>query len=196
MDRTDVLIQRVDRKRCGMDEAEAYLKVLDVGYFEVQEAFQGLADENVWKRPAEVLLSVGELAGHIAYWEAVRLAGEGLVSVAAAGGELLPDLAKCRVSGPFIDHRFMYYPITLAHPPEEQHLVMTADQVRQELVRVHEEAVAHFRALSPDLESEPLGKPSDQTYGNSLRYLAFHVAYHTGQIYTARHLLGEQTPDN
>ena len=179
-----------------MDEAEAYLKVLEQGYFEVQEAFQGLADENVWKRPAEMLLSVGELAGHIAYWEAVRLAGAGLVSVAAAGGELLPDLAKCRVSSPFLDHRFMYYPITLAHPPEEQHLAMTADQVRQELVRVHEEAVADFRARNPDLESEPPGKPSDQTYGNSLRYLAIHVGYHTGQMYTARHLLGEETPDN
>ena len=56
---------------------EAYLKVLELGYFEVKEAFEGLADENVWKRPAEGLLSVGELAGHIAYWEAVRLAGEG-----------------------------------------------------------------------------------------------------------------------
>lgn len=179
-----------------MDETEAYLKVLDLGYFEVQEAFRGLADENVWKRPADVLLSVGELAGHIAYWEAVRLAGEGSVSVAAAGGELLPDLAKCRVSSPFIDHRFMYYPITLAHLPEEQHRAMTADQVFQELLRVHEEAVADFRARSPDLESEPLGKPSDRTYGESLRYLAFHVAYHTGQMYTVRHLLREETPDN
>lgn len=179
-----------------MGEGEAYLKVLDVGYFEVQEAFKGLADENVWKRPTAEILSVGELAGHIAYWEAVRLAGEGLVSVAAAGGELLPDLAKCRVSGPFLDHRFMYYPITLAHPPEEQHLAMTAEQVRGELVRVHEEAVAHFRALNPDLESEPPGKPSDQTYGNSLRYLAIHVSYHAGQMYTVRHLLGEETPDN
>ena len=55
--------------------AEKYLEVLELGYFEVQFAFEGLADENVWKRPAAGLISVGELAGHIAYWEAVRLAG-------------------------------------------------------------------------------------------------------------------------
>src|SRR5687767_5051185 len=96
---------------------EAYLKVLDEGYFEVTEAFRGLADENVWKRPAEGLLSVGELAGHVAYWLAVRLAGE--------GGESEADVAKCRVSSPLIDYRFWYYPATIATPPSEQHLQMT-----------------------------------------------------------------------
>jgi len=54
---------------------EAYLEVLEEGYYEVKVAFEGLADENLWKRPAVGLLSVGELAGHIAYWEAVKLAG-------------------------------------------------------------------------------------------------------------------------
>ena len=29
-----------------------------------------------------------------------------------------------------------------------------------------------------------------------LTYAAIHVAYHVGQIYTVRHLLGETTPDN
>lgn len=56
---------------------EAYLKLLGQGFYEATFAFEGLADENVWKRPSEGLLSVGELAGHIAYWEAVRLTGEG-----------------------------------------------------------------------------------------------------------------------
>ncbi len=55
---------------------ETALKALDLCYFEVTEAFKALADENVWKRPSPVLLSVGELAGHIAYWEAVRFAGD------------------------------------------------------------------------------------------------------------------------
>jgi len=171
-----------------MAEAEVYLKVLDVGYFEVTEAFKGLADENVWKRPAEGLLSVGEMAAHIAYWEAVRLAGE--------GGERPPDLAKCRVSSPLVDHRFNYYSTTLATLPSEQHLAMTAEQVCQELVRIHEAAVADFKTRNPDLESCPPGWPSGHTYGDFLRYLAFHIAYHTGQVYSARHLLGEETPDN
>lgn len=178
-----------------MSEVEAYLQVLEMGYFEVTEAFKGLADENVWRRPAEGLLSAGELAGHMAYWEAVRLAGE--------GGEQLSDplgghryLARCRVSSPLVDDRFSYYPTTLVTPPSEQHLVMTAEQVCRELVRVHEEAVSDFKARNPDLESCPPGWPPGHTHGDFLRYLAFHVAYHTGQIYSVRHLLGEQTPDN
>ena len=95
-----------------------------------------------------------------------------------------------------IDHRFGYYPTTIATPPSEQHLAMTAEQVCSELVRVHEEAVAHFKALNPDPDSCPPGCPPHYTYGEFLRYAVFHVSYHTGQMYSARHLLGEQTPDN
>lgn len=176
---------------------EAYLEVLEQGYYEVQEAFKGLADENVWKRPAVGLLSVGELAGHIAYWEAVRLAGEGGEPAPEANGiSLSPDLAKCRVSSLLIDHRFEYYPTTLATPPSQEHLAMTAEQVCKELLRVHEESVAHFKALNPDLASPAPGWPEYWTYGGFLKYLAFHVAYHTGQMYSVRHLLGEETPDN
>lgn len=167
---------------------EAYLRVLELGYYEVTFAFEGLADENVWKRPAEGVLSIGELAGHIAYWEAVKLAGE--------GGEPEPDLAKCRVSSPLIDPRFRYYPTTSTTPPSQQHLAMTAEQVCGELLRVHEEAAAHFKALNPDLESCSPGWPPPYNYGEFLRYAAFHVSYHTGQMFSARHMLGEETPDN
>lgn len=47
---------------------ETYLGLLDEGYYELKFAFEGLADEHVWTRPKPDLLSVGELAGHIAYW--------------------------------------------------------------------------------------------------------------------------------
>lgn len=178
-------------------EAESYLQVLEVGYFEVTEAFKGLADGNVWERPAEGLLSVGELAGHIAYWEAARLAGEGGESEPGVNGiSVMPDLVKCRVSSPLVDHRFGYYTGMISTRPSEQHLAMTAQQVCRELVRVHEEAVGDFRARNPEMDGCPPGWPPGHTYGEDLRYLAFHVAYHTGQMYSARHLLGEQTPDN
>src|SRR5947207_4922951 len=93
---------------------EACLKLLEQGYYEVKFAFEGLADEHVWERPAPGLLSVGELAGHCAFWEAVRLAGDG------------PDPAQCRVSSPLIDRRVPYYPAAIAVPPSEQHRAMTA----------------------------------------------------------------------
>ena len=163
---------------------EACLKLLELGYYELKIAFDGLAAEHVWQRPAPSLLSVGELAGHLAFWEAVRLAGEG------------PDPAQCRITSPLIDLRFRYYPDTVATPPAEHHLAMTADEVCRELLRVHEEALAHFRALAPDPESRIPGCPTGFTYGQYLEYAVFHLAYHTGQIYSVRHLLGEAPPDN
>lgn len=163
---------------------ETYLKVLDLDYFEVTEAFKGLADENVWKRPARGLLSVGELAGHVAYWESIRFAGEGR------------DLAKCKVRSPLIDERFAYYPTTLTTPPSQEHHALGSEQVCRELLRVHEETVAHLRTLNPALESVVAGWSAHWTYEESLKYTTFHVAYHTGQMYSVRHLLGEETPDN
>ncbi len=174
---------------------EAYLQLLELGYYEAKFAFEGLADENVWKRPAAGLLSVGELAGHIAYWEAVKFAGEGASdALAGEGGE--PDLSKCRVSSPLIDHRFSYYPGTIATPPSAELVAMTAEQVWSELLRVHEQAIADFKARNPDLASSAPGWPPHYTYSEFLKYAVFHVSYHTGQMFSARHLLGEETPDN
>jgi hypothetical protein len=163
---------------------ETYLAILKLDFFEVTEAFKGLADENVWKRPAAELLSVGELAGHVAYWEAVRFAGEGL------------DPNLCKVKSPLIDERFAYYPTTLSSSPSPEHLNMTAKRVCSELLRVHEETAAYLCSLNPPMDSPfPGGNPGWQ-YGEALKYTTFHVAYHTGQIYSVRHLLGETPPDN
>lgn len=174
---------------------EIYLKMLEEGYFEVQEAFKGLADEHVWQRPAEGLLSIGETAGHIAFWEAVRLAGEGGWE-AMFGGTPEHDAPKCHVRSLLIDPRFRYQTTTLPESPSAEQQAMTAEQVCSELVRVHNESVAYFKALNPDLSSCPPGYPPNYTYRAFLTYAVFHIAYHTGQIYSARHLLGETTPDN
>ncbi len=171
---------------------EDYWTALELGYYEVTFAFEGLADVNVWKRPAPGLLSVGELAGHIAYWEAVRLAGGG----ADFEEHSASALEACSVKSPLIDHRFAYYPMTIATPPSDQHRAMTASQVCEELLRVHREAVAYLKAQNPTPETVAPGKSPNSTYGEYLKYLAFHIAYHTGQMYSARHLLGETTPDN
>ena len=114
----------------------------------------------------------------------MRLAGEG------------PDPERCRVSSPLIDARFRYYPETLAATPSEAHRAMTGRGVYEELLRVHADSIAHFRALNPDPTTRIPGCPTGFTYGEYLEYAVFHVAYHTGQMYSARHLLGEETPDN
>lgn len=168
---------------------EAYLELLELGYFEVTCAFEGLADEHVWKRPAEGVLSIGELAGHHAYAEATRLAGE-------PGEYAHREPVRCSIESPLVDPRFDYYPHTLATSPTQAQRAMTAEQVCQELLRVHTEAVAAFRARNPDLESLVPGWSPNFTYREFLKYAGFHLAYHTGQMYTVRHLLGEETPDN
>lgn len=167
---------------------DACLELLDLAYFEAQFALEGLADEHVWKRPAEGLLSIGELVGHVAYAEVVRLAGDGL------DGER--DLTRCHVTSPLVDLRFRYYPATIETEPTAEQRAMTSAQVWEEWLRVHQAVVAHVRALSPDPQAAVPGYPPDHTYGEFLKYLVFHVSYHVGQMYSARHLLGEQPPDN
>ena len=164
---------------------DIYLKLLDQGYFEVGEAFKGLADENVWQRPADGLLSIGEIAGHIAYWEALRFAGEG------------EDIDKCLITSPLIDKVFRYYKTSIETAPSEKHLALTAEQVYSELMRVHSEAVSHIKALNPDMAATPVGQtPGGFNYGSQFEYMIFHIGYHTGQMYSVRHLLGDKTVDN
>ena len=163
---------------------EASLKLLDLGYYEVQFALEGLADENVWKRPLPQLLSVGELAGHIAYGEAYRLLNKA------------DDREQYRISSPLIDSRFNYYPSTIEVSPTDEHLAMTASQVYTDLIRIHQAAMDDFKALNPEPDTRIPSCRTGFTYDQFLEYAVFHIAYHTGQMYSVRHLLGEETPDN
>jgi hypothetical protein len=163
---------------------DTYLKLLDLDFFELTEAFKGLADENVWRRPAPTLLSVGELAGHISYWESLRFTGSG------------QDSSTIKLESLLIDDRFSYYSNTLPTQPSGEHLAMTAQQVGDELQRVHRESAAYLKELNPDLSAKAPGLSDFWTYEESIKYTVFHVAYHTGQMYSVRHLLGEKTPDN
>ena len=55
------------------------VKALDTAIWEMGEAFKGLSGADVWRRAHPRLLSVGELAAHVAYGEARWFRGEGLV---------------------------------------------------------------------------------------------------------------------
>jgi hypothetical protein len=154
----------------------------------VTEAFKGLENGHVWKRPHPGLLSVGELAGHIAYWEAVRFAGD------APDGSSARDLSNCTVKSTLLDPLFGYYTATLESSPSEEHLAMTAEQVCSELLRIHEESMERLKGLNLDMS---IPAPEwHSSYDDLLRYVVFHIAYHTGQTYSVRHLLGETPPDN
>lgn len=167
-----------------------YLKAIDLGYFEVSEAFKDLADEHVWLRPTVGLLSIGELAGHIAHMEAIRFAGN------RDDGSCSPDFSDSQIKSPLLDPRFRYYSTTLDSTSTEEQLQLKAKQVWEELDRVHREAMAHLKVRNPDLKSPAPYWSPQSNYGELLHYVAFHVSYHTGQMYSVRHLLGDTPPDN
>ena len=149
-------------------------KALDAAHWEMGEAFKELPDIDVWRRPDPRLLSVGELASHVAYWEAQSFLGEGAVE------------------SPLIVPAARYYTSNSTEPFE---LPMGAEDVLRELQRIHALCKAAYVANPHDSE-EPNPNRDDWTWGWTLEYQAFHVAYHTGQMYSVRHLLGHQTVDN
>ncbi|MFN3729314.1 MAG: DinB family protein [Fimbriimonadaceae bacterium] len=156
-----------------MTEFEQLVKALDEAIWEMGEAFKGLPDEDVWKRADHRLLSVGELAGHVAYWESKSFLDDG-------------------VESPLAIESFRYYE---DGGGDAVALPLGAEAVYAEVKRIHEASKEALLADPPDLEA-PNERRDGWPWGSLLRYQAFHVAYHTGQMYSVRHLLGHQTVDN
>ena len=69
-------------------------------------------------------------------------------------------------------------------------------EVLAEVKRIHEHWKAAVAQLNPDGDDPVAGFPAPWTWGAILQYAAFHVAYHTGQAYSVRHIFGHQTEDN
>lgn len=156
-----------------MANMDLLVKALDSAVWEVSEAFKGLEDADVWKRPSPRLLSIGELAAHIAYWEAQSFFGDAFES-------------------PLATPYARYYTASVDTPFE---LPMDAEEVYAELKRVHEACKASLESEPHDSE-DPNPYREGWTWGYVLTYQAFHIAYHTGQMYSVRHFLGHVTADN
>lgn len=156
-----------------MANLDLLIKALDTAVWELSEAFKGLPDQDVWKRPDPRLLSVGEVAAHIAYWEAQSFLGDELQSPLFVSGA-------------------RYY---TTNQPEPFSLSMGAEEVFAEVKRVHDAAKASFLANPHDSEEKNVNREG-WGWGQTVEYQVFHIAYHTGQIYSVRHLLGHTTVDN
>jgi hypothetical protein len=156
-----------------MTEQDSLFLPLDEAIRELDEALRDLPDYDVWRRPDPRLLSVGELVSHLVYWEARSFLGDDPVS------EL--DNPRAR-----------YYATNVAAP---SHLAIAAADIMPEILRVHLACRQAFMSEPRDLEAlSPLR--GEWTWRYTLVYQGFHLAYHTGQIYSVRHLLGHATSDN
>lgn len=152
---------------------ELLVKAMDSAIWELGEGFKGLPDEDVWRRADPRLLSIGELACHVCYWEAESFLGTEFES-------------------PLVTAAARYY---TTHVDQPFSLPMGADDVFREVQRIHVACAASLRANPPDPEADsPYRK--DWKWGTLVEYQAFHIAYHTGQVYSVRHLLGHQPVDN
>lgn len=151
---------------------EEALKPIDSAIWEMGEAFEGLQDDAVWVRAHPRLLSIGELAAHMAFGES-RWLNPG-------------------VSSPLFQGNIDYYLHAVDQPLV---LELGAQDVLNEVKRVHEACKAHILETRPDL-SAVHPERDDWKWGYALEYMAFHYAYHTGQMYSVRHLLGHETANN
>lgn len=156
-----------------MAKLDLLIAALDTGHWELGEAFKGLPDDDVWKRPHPRLWSVGEIATHIAYWEDIGMTGG-------------------KSDSPLCKQYARYYATDLGTPLD---LEFGAEALYREVERVHESAKAAIVELDPAGE-DPNPHREGWTWRQAIEYAGFHVAYHTGQIYSARHLMGHETEDN
>lgn len=154
-----------------MTHAEA-IKPIDSAVWEMHEVFEGLKDADVWVRADPRLLSVGELAAHVAYGEVSYFLGE--------------------FESPLLTPSIRYYPHTLDSPLV---LSLGAAELYAEVLRIHEACKAKFMQDLPDLADKNPYR-DEWTWGYMMEYMAFHVAYHTGQMYSVRHLMGHETANN
>lgn len=109
-----------------MASVDLLVKAWGEAQWEFSLAFDGLADDKVWERPHPSLLSIGELAGHVAYNEAMM--------THYSGTERAPSADDISLKSPLINSAFNYYTNNIDAPVR---LETGAEEVKAEVARVH-----------------------------------------------------------
>lgn len=163
-----------------MSDLRTIIEGWNEGHREFAIAMGGVPEADLWTRPHPRLLSIGEIAGHIAYWQAVWILG---------GGNSKPELSTLPIQSPLIDEGFRYYTSTVGAP---YRVALGLDELLAEVMRVH----AFVEATLDGKQADDAYPGGWGTWGALIQYQSFHIAYHTGQLYSVRHLLGHETEDN
>lgn len=171
----------------GMAKMDRFLEAWDEFHWEFSLALEDLSDDNLWRRARPELLSIGELCGHVVYGEVTWL----------VAGAYEPDFTALPIKSPFLDRRFGYFPNTIQMPVQ---IEMNVEEVLSEMNRVHREVKHMILEIDPDFDDLMPGKTElsegFSRWGQTLQYQMFHVAYHAGQAFSVRHLLGDTPVDN
>ena len=156
------------------------LEAWDEAYRELEIAINGTPVDDLWARPHPKLLSVGELVGHIAYGHAAWV-------LCAGTSKPLPE--HFPFESPLFGPQFRYYLYTVEEPVR---LSLTVGELWAEILKIRSAS----QGVLAELEYDSPYPGQWGKWGNLIQYMVFHVAYHTGQIYSVRHLLGHETEDN
>lgn len=167
-----------------MANLDLLIKAWDEALWEFTLVFNGLSDEDVWRRPSPQLLSIGELTAHVCYYEAVMTTDPAPTPKGS--------IDQIPIKSILIDPRFDYYTTNV----DDAIVVdMGAQDLLGELKRIHAEAKAEATKVPRDSD-DPIGGRENSTWGGYIQYLGFHAAYHAGQAYSVRHFFGHKTEDN
>lgn len=155
-------------------------------YFETDLVLGGIEERHLHLRPAPNLLAVSEHLAHVARSEA------SIICRYLAG----QDDAEWQTS--ILTRDLFGWPPTMLESPIDPDLArMELPELKKEYLELHERCyrLALSLPLSADHSFED-GWDRVKTVRDRLRIAAYHVAYHAGQIYSVRHMFGEETPEN
>lgn len=155
-------------------------------YFETDLVLGGIKEENLHRRPAQNLLAISEHLAHVARSEA------SIICRYLAGQE------DSEWQNSVLTKPLFGWPPTMIEAAVDSELAkMGLKEITDEYLNHHDKCyrLALTLNLSPDHQFQD-GWNRVTTARDRLRIAAYHVAYHAGQIYSVRHLLGEETPEN
>ncbi|MEQ1933622.1 MAG: DinB family protein [Fimbriimonadaceae bacterium] len=150
----------------------------DSAHWEFSLVFEDLDDDDLWRRADPRLLSVGEIVCHMSYAQIMFAT------------KLDPG---CGVESPLAPEGASYYLHAVDSP---QVLAMSVEDIAKEFDRVQKAAKVVFLRSEAERETPLTFEGPGRTFGEFADYMVFHVAYHTGQAFSARHLMGHRTNDN
>jgi len=170
-----------------MDAKRALIEAWHWSYVDFDMVFEGLSQDHLHVRPGPGTISISEMCAHL-------LRSEASIVLRYLFGE----------PAEFWEDHFMlkapygWPPDILEAPIDPRLQAMTVEETKLMVYDRHERI--YQRAFTLDL---PLDHKFDDEWSTPaptvevrLRFAAYHVAYHAGQMYQNRHLLGNPTPDN